>query len=1526
MATIKFTGKGRFGAPGPAAGQFNRPTAVAVNDSTHDVYVLDQGNDRVEAFNEKGEYQFEFNGSGLNINEGLNKPPTGQFSFLSEEPAQVSGIAIDNDPSSPSFEDVYVVDAGHDVVDKFSASGAYITQLTGFSELLGVAVDPAGNVWVSDAGIHVAEFGDAVLNSEQPPGFTVDFAAVPGLAVDSDDGMYIHAGADGIQKFTDTGEEIYIPKGPFATFGSGTGVAVDESTNDLYVDEGGSVVARYGPFGEPYGATPVGEFGSAAEIGSDTLADGGGQGIAVDSSTGSASSGDVYVVDSVAGVVDVFGEALVPNVVAEPVSSFPAATSATLEGTVNPEGSPITNCEFEYSDATAYGEVQTLTFAGATGGAYSLTLDGQSTAATGTGDPVGPATGSGELLEGSNTITGVSATEGTFVVGEQITGPGIPTTTTIPATETKPATTVPTTIVSVHPGVIVLSTDATASGSVTLKAADDQVTAVNTTTGTFAAGEQIEGAGIPAGTTIVAVGAGTLTLSAAVTASGTDVALSSALAYNASAAQVQSALEGLSLVGVGAVAVSGTQGGPYTVAFQGTLAHTKVPELTADSGALTPAGASVTVAVTSEGGHRPGTAPCVPEASVAKPLTGTTPIAVSATAPGLTQGDTYDYRLRATNTAGPIGASSERSFFMPYTVKVDGESTPFVEPNAATLEADINPGGSHTAYHFEYGPAAGPYDVSLPIPDGDVGAGLIDVHVSVRVTDLTPGTSYHYRVVASNALAGQVDGPDEVFNTPNPPSSAPETCPNAQLRREQPYGLTLPDCRAYEMVSPLEKNDSDAAIADDDAARSSLSGDVFTYSSPGVFAGAEGSQLINQYVARRGSDGWSNEAVTPPYAAYGSGTANFTTAYRSMAFTPELSEGVATTDTPLESQAMAGYENLYVADFAITPVSYRLVTIEGGAPIEGGDSEPVVMGASADLSHIVFEKGDSTSGGEWVDGVVTHLPMVGGGDEQPGNESGADSWRSVSADGSRVFYTTVGKHGPDAVQGLGRDLEVVENATNPTEDCSVAGDACTVEVSASQRKVPDPLGPGAARFRGASVNGSRVFFTDCSKLTGNATAFAPKSETTCYPTDEPGSNPGNDLYEYDLETGVLTDLTAITKAEKAEDPIGATVVGVPYISESGEYVYFVAEGALAAGQNLEGQRPVAGEPNLYVDHLEGGSWTMRFITTLAPSTIDDERFQEGGDSTDWSRMSPLDSVAATADGTHLAFLSKRSLTGYNNEQAEAGECENNYAGKDISEGSECREVFSYDAVSQKLVCVSCNPLGARPVGPSDLGERGEHEFSSTPMGYQPRHFSENGGRLFFDSGDALVRHDSNGRQDVYEYEQLGEGSCEEEEGCVYPISDVAGDYESFFLDADPSGENVFFATEDQLVPADTDHHIDIYDARVGGGFPVAASSPECDNADSCKPPASPQPGVFATPSSATFSGPGNPAPSATTTVTPKKRTSAEIKAEKLTDALKACRRDGSAKKRASCQRAARKRYGASKAQRAKKASNDRRAH
>jgi hypothetical protein len=671
-------------------------------------------------------------------------------------------------------------------------------------------------------------------------------------------------------------------------------------------------------------------------------------------------------------------------------------------------------------------------------------------------------------------------------------------------------------------------------------------------------------------------------------------------------------------------------------------------------------------------------------------------------------------------------------------------------------------------------------------------------------------------------------------------------CPNEQSRAEQPYGLRLPDCRAYEMVSPLEKDDYDATSAVYDATRASLSGEALTWESEGSFADAEGHQFLNQYIARRGADGWSAQSITPPYIAY---YTLLNDPYGTLTFTPELSEGIAETDVPLTGEALPEYENLYLADLDSTSTSYQLTT--NGKPYGVARNQiafdpPEVAGASTNLSHVVYTErspGGEAYVSEWVNGKLSLTSVTpegepmdsaeAGGGRQPGLYAAIghnDSWRSVSADGSRVFFTA-----PDRnfFETSDRQLYVREDG------------ASTIEVSKSQRTPEDPAGPQSARFQGASVDGSRVFFTSCAKLTDDATASAgPAGSSACFP-GEPGA--GDDLYEYDLENGVLSDL-AVDKltAEKRGDLLGAAVLGVADISEDGSYVYFVAEGTLTTGKNTEGGEPVSGEPNLYLAHLEDGSWTTKFIATLVPPTkyLGHAQGQEGGDSNDWSSSPALNTVRETPDGTHLAFLSTKSLTGYDNADANTGEPDT--------------EIFSYDAITERLTCMSCNPSGAQPIGSSDW--EAIQEFPYALQGYTPRNYSENGGRLFFNSDDALVPQDSNGRQDVYEWEQDGEGSCDQASGCIYPISDVAGNYESFFLDASPSGNDVFFATEDQLVPSDTDFHIDVYDARVDGGFPVSTEPPPCDNGDSCKGPVSPQPSVFGAPASATFSGAGNLTP------------------------------------------------------------------
>jgi hypothetical protein len=142
--------------------------------------------------------------------------------------------------------------------------------------------------------------------------------------------------------------------------------------------------------------------------------------------------------------------------------------------------------------------------------------------------------------------------------------------------------------------------------------------------------------------------------------------------------------------------------------------------------------------------------------------------------------------------------------------------------------------------------------------------------------------------------------------------------------------------------------------------------------------------------------------------------------------------------------------------------------------------------------------------------------------------------------------------------------------------------------------------------------------------------------------------------------------------------------------------------------------------------------------------------------------------------------------------------------------------------------------------------------------------------------------------------------------------------ESAFLDASESGDDVFFLTAERLVDKDVDTAFDLYDAHVcSAGAPCIAEAqvpPPCTTAESCRSAPAPQPDIFGSPSSATFSGQGNltpaPAPARKPAITTKQR---------LAKALAACRHKykHAKKRRSRCERQARKRYGPKKARKAK---------
>jgi hypothetical protein len=327
-----------------------------------------------------------------------------------------------------------------------------------------------------------------------------------------------------------------------------------------------------------------------------------------------------------------------------------------------------------------------------------------------------------------------------------------------------------------------------------------------------------------------------------------------------------------------------------------------------------------------------------------------------------------------------------------------------------------------------------------------------------------------------------------------------------------------------------------------------------------------------------------------------------------------------------------------------------------------------------------------------------------------------------------------------------------------------------------------------------------------------------------------------DLYEYDVNGGQTTDLVR-----------NGEVQGIVSATDDLSYIYFVADAALAPGAT---QQTCSGEEahcNLYVLHA-GGS--PRFIGVLSPNDNDTHPTSFYKWAGDWLAGMGNKEAEVSPDGLHLVFVSVEPLTGYR------------------SNGG--AEVYLYDYESGDLHCVSCKPTGERPTG--FFGYSAWLPISHM-NDYTPRWMSADGSRVFFDSLDALVPQDTNGKSDVYEWERDGSGTCTTSTGCIYLLSGGTSPENSYFLDAGVSGDDAFLTTRARLSSEDQNEEIDAYDVRVG--VPRPAVAPQCSGTGCQGIPSAPP--VFATPSSVTYSGVGNlsapvkSAPKAKKRKKPKKR-------------------------------------------------------
>ena len=940
-----------------------------------------------------------------------------------------------------------------------------------------------------------------------------------------------------------------------------------------------------------------------------------------------------------------------------------------------------------------------------------------------------------------------------------------------------------------------------------------------------------------------------------------------------------------------------------------------VPDVTTDSAtSVGPAGATLTGTVNPDGAGDAtcrfvwGTSPAFGHTAACSPpavADGSSPVPVQATLEQLEPDTTYYYRLQASNAAGTDpGEASQDEQFTTSGPGLHGVWASRVTAESATLDAAIDPDGDPTSYYFQYGPsncAAEPSPcVDLPATASGIGAGVKDREVAMHVQELLAGEVYHYRVVVvSEVEPGVVEDfatPDQTFTT--------------QLAGGE---LTLLDGRRWEMVSPVNKGAAALSqISEAGVIEASARGGALTYlASAPTEPGAQGYANLVQVLAARGAGGWTSRDIATPHEAATTLSIGAGQEYRFFSedltsalveprgeFTP-LS-ALASERTPfLRRQAACESEGESPAGGCYLPlVSGRegYADVSPGATF-GGNPEFAqglvqFVGATGDLSHVIISAPHLTQTPgeglyEWSAAKpyaerldpVSQLP--GGGEAVNGllGYRDDDIANAVSQDGARVFWTTAAGeqhlYVRDVPQGRTAQLDVPQ---------------------------PGALGIGTVNpvFRTADTSGSRAFFTDDQRLAqGSGRAGADLYE--CEVVEAPGE-----------DSCSLHDLTPETGHEPAE------VQGVLGSSEDGSYLYFVAKSVISSAANDRGETAVAGADNLYLLHYDQSAQKWESAQFLAALSSADE--------SDWTATLAHHTARVSPDGKWLALMSDRSLTGYDN--------------TDVNSGRSDEEVFLYDAGSGRLACASCDPSGARPTG-IEYGSKsplvggfnvlatgtwfaanvpGWTPFSLSAAAYQSRYLS-NGGRLFFDSDDALVPQDVNGAEDVYEYEPQGVGDCSEADatfnagsgGCVGLISSGTAADESAFLDASENGDEVFFLTSAKLLPQDTDTALDIYDARVCTSSspciaPPKSSSP-CATAESCRSAPAPQPQVFGPLPSATFSGQGNivetPAPAGKPAgVQPKSLT----RAQKLALGLRACAKKRDRKRRTACERSVRKRY------------------
>jgi hypothetical protein len=734
-------------------------------------------------------------------------------------------------------------------------------------------------------------------------------------------------------------------------------------------------------------------------------------------------------------------------------------------------------------------------------------------------------------------------------------------------------------------------------------------------------------------------------------------------------------------------------------------------------------------------------------------------------------------------------------------------------------------------------------------------------------------------------------------------SAHAEACANEAFRLGP--SVNLPECRVYEMVSPVYEGGNGA----ESISATAPDGESVAFQSKGVFAGEPSDYSVeNSYLALRSTTGWSTVPLQLPGVE--EPVVDFSPTLESVLLPEALIDGEP---APTSGSVLHGsHETRYLLHRTDLPDTLSNWDATGGVLTSlSGKGLAGEVGASADFCHIVVEPSEGpflleATGATYQlydvatgCGVEPSLSLVAvknslGSHEEPalinarcqpvlGESKGFDveqqaDFNDVSADGSEIFFTTnvekllsetncdTGTRQLFVRVGGARTLEVSRplEASKPFGGCVAGGVEGEVPCGGAAERA-------SAYFKGASEDGSRVFFTTRAPLVNGdkdtqndlymATIGCPEGEAGCEPAGRR-----------------VTSLVQVSHDPNAGE--AAEVQGVVRVASDGGRVYFVARGVLGEGANVEGRAPVKNADNLYV--YDTGTGKTAFIADLCSGPV------SSGETRDRQCPLELDSqnrndmqlwgirgeAQSTPDGEFLVFASFGQLAKGDTDTA--------------------KDVYRYDAATGALDRVSLGEGGYDANGNEDdkeettisgettttqIGKRADATIANAgiepgQLVYQQhesnvRAISEDGSRIVFGTAAPLSPRAVNGLVNIYEWHKEPSWS----EGVVSMISSGNAPHAETQPSISPSGRDIFFVTFQGLVPQDTLGDPDVYDARIGGGFAPAPAPVEPCAGDACQGPLT-NPAPLLVPGSVSQAPGENLAPIVfATPVSPKKTTS-----------------------------------------------------